>query len=321
MKEVEVSVILLCYNQRNTVGRAIDSVLAQNVNFPIEIVIGDDASSDGTREVCERYALKYPDIIRLLPAAPNKGVVRNYFEALSVCRGRFIADCAGDDYWIGPDTLRHKYDMLSSDPSAVFVHTPWCENSRETVVRPSVKETEQDIMESILAHENPMPVHLSTVLYRAVAARDALSGTPSVVCNPEFGCEDMPLLCALLMRGHALYLDEPSLMYVRKEGSVSNAGVSVREAEFHLKTALATKVLSRYYGVYSSRVRAAVAKKIGYAMACAVACKDRAMRRQILSAVSSGKVPVTFRYRVLKIISATPWGWRLYGLLRSKNQR
>ena len=104
MKNPKVSVIVICYNQRDTISRALDSVLAQE-DCDYEVIIGDDASADGTREVCEEYARRYPGRVRLMPAAPNKGVVDNYFDCFDAARGEYVADCAGDDYWLGTRRL------------------------------------------------------------------------------------------------------------------------------------------------------------------------------------------------------------------------
>ncbi len=88
MTRPDISVIILTYNQQHTVAQAIESVLAQNTpDYCVEIVIGDDGSTDATRDICSGYAARYPERIRLMPEAPNKGVVRNYFDTLEACRG------------------------------------------------------------------------------------------------------------------------------------------------------------------------------------------------------------------------------------------
>ena len=104
---------MICYNQRDTISRALDSVLAQE-DCDYEVIIGDDASADGTREVCEEYARRYPGRVRLMPAAPNKGVVDNYFDCFDAARGEYVADCAGDDYWLGTRRLAEMCGVLDS---------------------------------------------------------------------------------------------------------------------------------------------------------------------------------------------------------------
>lgn len=124
MNNVIVSVVVCTYNQEHTVGRTIESILAQKTEYPFEIIIGEDASpSDNTRAVCEAYAEKYPDIIRLMPKVPNKGVVKNYADCLGECRGKYIAGCAGDDWWHNPDKLQIQVEHLISNDDCVMVYT------------------------------------------------------------------------------------------------------------------------------------------------------------------------------------------------------
>ena len=67
--EDKISVIVTTYNQEDTIGRTLNSILAQKCHLPIEIIIGEDCSTDNTRSVCENYAQRYPHIIRLMPKA------------------------------------------------------------------------------------------------------------------------------------------------------------------------------------------------------------------------------------------------------------
>ena len=92
-----ISVIVITYNQERTIGRTLDSILNQRCHLPLEIIIGEDASIDNTRKICETYAERFPKMVKLMEKAPNKGIVDNYFDCLLTCKGKFIADCAGDD--------------------------------------------------------------------------------------------------------------------------------------------------------------------------------------------------------------------------------
>jgi glycosyltransferase involved in cell wall biosynthesis len=118
-----VSVIVLTYNQEHTIARTLDSILNQERDFPIEIIIGEDASTDNTRKVCEQYLAQYPDIITLSPIAPNKGVVKNHGDCLTMCKGKYLAGCAGDDWWHNPQKLKVQTDFLEKYPEYGVVYT------------------------------------------------------------------------------------------------------------------------------------------------------------------------------------------------------
>jgi glycosyltransferase involved in cell wall biosynthesis len=112
----------MTYNQQATIARTLESIAAQERDFPIEVVIGEDGSTDGTRSVCEEFAARHP-CMRLMPAAPNKGIVRNWLDCLGECCGEYVAACAGDDFWHDPHKLRMQVDFLDANPGYGVVHT------------------------------------------------------------------------------------------------------------------------------------------------------------------------------------------------------
>lgn len=111
-----ISVIIPSYNRADTVGQTIDSIIAQKVNADIEIVIGDDCSTDNAREVLEQYQQKYPDIIRLFLREENMGLGANWAQCVKDCRGEFICNCDNDDFWHNPNKLQLQLDHMHSHP-------------------------------------------------------------------------------------------------------------------------------------------------------------------------------------------------------------
>jgi glycosyltransferase involved in cell wall biosynthesis len=94
------------------IKQALDSFLAQKINCDFEIIISDDFSQDGTRDILYSYWKKYPDIIRPILGKSNIGMIANFIRALSACTGDYIAYCDGDDYWIGTDkSVRREYSV------------------------------------------------------------------------------------------------------------------------------------------------------------------------------------------------------------------
>ena len=262
MTRPDISVIILTYNQQHTVAQAIESVLAQNTpDYCVEIVIGDDGSTDATRDICSGYAARYPERIRLMPEAPNKGVVRNYFDTLEACRGRYIADCAGDDYWIDAHRLQRQASYLDSHPEVVMVHGAWREvNSRgDTLahVEPYGMNGKmqimdgRELMEPLLAHRRPLTLHLSTAVYRAATAADAIAANRKIVINQDFECEDLSLTAALLSRGKVAYMPQEVLAYRVGEPTVSNPRSIARALGFYSATVSCTAELATHYGISS----------------------------------------------------------------------
>jgi len=119
---VRVSVHVSAFNHGAFIGQALDSVLAQDVRFPYEIVIGDDASTDDTRAMAHGYAARFPGQVRLLAHPHNLGIYENDQRILAACRGEYVAWLESDDYWTSPAKLQRQVDLLDAHPdvSACF---------------------------------------------------------------------------------------------------------------------------------------------------------------------------------------------------------
>ena len=118
-----VSINMITYNHEPFIAQAIEGVVMQKTNFRIELVIGEDCSTDSTRKICEDYAIKYPEIIRLLPSEQNLGMSQNGIRTLRECKGKYIALLDGDDYWTDPLKLQKQVDFLEANPDyAICFH-------------------------------------------------------------------------------------------------------------------------------------------------------------------------------------------------------
>lgn len=106
---------MIAYKHEAYIRQAIESVLSQHVDFPIELVIGDDCSPDGTAAICEEIARRDPRV-RLLPRERNLGVMPNFTRTLQACTGEYVAVCEGDDYWTDPSKLAKQVAFLDAHP-------------------------------------------------------------------------------------------------------------------------------------------------------------------------------------------------------------
>ncbi len=113
---MKVSVCMITYNHDKFIAEAIDSVLMQEVNFGYELVIGEDCSTDNTRDIVVDYKNRYLEKIKLLLREKNLGMMQNFVQTLQACQGEYIALCEGDDYWISPHKLQKQVDFLDSHP-------------------------------------------------------------------------------------------------------------------------------------------------------------------------------------------------------------
>jgi glycosyltransferase involved in cell wall biosynthesis len=137
---MKLSVIIPTYNHEPYIAKAINCVLNQRTNFNFEILVGEDESSDQTRNICMEYAMKYPDIIKLFLNDRSKVIYIlgkptgrwNLINLHEQSTGEYIALCEGDDYWTDPLKLQKQIDFLEAqkDCSACFHPVFWIEDGR-----------------------------------------------------------------------------------------------------------------------------------------------------------------------------------------------
>ncbi len=121
-----VSIRCTTYNHEQFIAQALDGFLMQETNFPFEVVVHDDASTDKTAEIIREYERKYPKIIKPIYEKENQyskhdGSLRRIMNA--ACKGKYVAYCEGDDYWISPTKLQKQIDCLERNKQYFFSYT------------------------------------------------------------------------------------------------------------------------------------------------------------------------------------------------------
>ena len=125
-----LSVIVVTYNHAKYIRQCLDGILMQQTIFPFEIILGEDESNDDTREICKEYAARFPQKIKLLLNSRedvlyinNRPTGRaNYIACLNECKGKYIAQCEGDDYWTDPLKLQQQVDFLENNDNYVVCY-------------------------------------------------------------------------------------------------------------------------------------------------------------------------------------------------------
>ncbi len=240
--EPKVSVIVCTYNHEDTVGAALDSILAQRTDFDFEIVVSDDCSADGTADIVRSYAARYPDRVRAIFNAENKGVADNYFDTLYECRGRYIADLAGDDVWTDTGKLARQAALMDSDPSIVLCHGAWCFLHPDgSMSEPSgyAKPASAGVVEAgeavplLLQHRrSEFFIHLCTSMYRRDTAIALTQKYSEFFYGRDLPCEDLQLEVLMAANGRIAYDPAPVLAYRVGHDSVSSPVNMAKNAVF-----------------------------------------------------------------------------------------
>ena len=118
-----VSIICTVFNKEPWLKKTIDSFLAQQTEFAYEIILVDDASSDGSRSIIQDYQANYPNLIRAFYQDENQGISKTWVSICKEARGQYIARCDGDDFWLDPLKLQKQVDLLESKPDCKWSNT------------------------------------------------------------------------------------------------------------------------------------------------------------------------------------------------------
>lgn len=221
--EVMVTICCICYNHEKTLRRALDSFVAQQTDFPYEILIHDDASTDGSQKIIREYQQRYPDLIRVQLETENQYSKSRFFvgKLLASTRAKYVACCETDDYWTDPFKLQMQVDALEAHPECVFsVH-----NTQEvdSVGRPlgskfpPIKLSEGRMSsEEYIRHElfeGKWMFQLSSFLFRhdvlVKYAEIEAVGFPS----KYYKTGDQPLFLFFATEGDAWYIDRDMSCY------------------------------------------------------------------------------------------------------------
>jgi len=160
-----VSICVQTYQHEEYIGQCLDSLLSQKTDFDFEIILGEDGSTDRTREICESFAQKYPDKIRLFKRdLKDKIFIRgrktgrfNFLENLKAARGKYICLCDGDDYWIDNQKLEKQFHFLNENPEIELVFSSYKHQRKDQIcyveeVKDKIYESEEIIAIHYLGH-------------------------------------------------------------------------------------------------------------------------------------------------------------------------
>lgn len=260
--DIKVSVIVLTYNQEHIIGRTIESILAQKTDFIFEIIIGEDASpSDNTRAVCEAYTQKYSNIIRLMPKAPNKGLLKNYMDCVKECRGKYIASCSGDDWWHNPDKLQMQVEFLEANTDYGVVYTDFDMYNEITgnIIKyynrvRHITPPSGNIYKDLLKGNK---IAAGTVMFRKSTFDQCVD--IDMFFNQGFMMEDYPMWLSMAVKTKFKYIDESTFSYSLNQGSASNNGADIEKTKLFeanvmlIKDFFASKYPVEGYSNYMSR--------------------------------------------------------------------
>lgn len=215
---MKASVLMVTYNHGRFIRQAMESVLSQQTDFDYELIVGDDCSTDDTREIVRDYARKYPDRIRAVFWPENVGARRNFGQIYFDSRGEYAATLEGDDYWTCPHKLQRQVEFLEThrDCSMCF-HSAmmvWEDGSHPpTPHHPPGRKALYGLEDALVR----CFVHVSSKVTR----NKLFDEFPDWYWRSPVG--DWPFLVLHAMRGKIGYIDECWSVYRQHGGGVHSS--------------------------------------------------------------------------------------------------
>jgi glycosyltransferase involved in cell wall biosynthesis len=245
-----VSVMMTAYNHEPYIAQAIEGVLSQETDFPIELIVGEDCSTDRTREIVLEYQRRYPEIIRVLLSGKNVGMQENGTRTILAARGKYIAFCEGDDWWHRRDKLQLQIPAFRADNSLVCVAAEFQHISAGGQAIAFKKQSNPAQEPISVEYEDLVTLHVilypCTMVARTDAVRRAMLG--DTLCSDDSQLlGDLPLWLELSQLGRVMCLSETLATYRHTPNSASRQSDPLHRWRFGMSTLdIVYRALERY---------------------------------------------------------------------------
>ncbi len=237
MSDVKLSVVFITYNHERYVERALRSACEQETDFAYEIVVGEDCSTDSTREILKKVAAEYPDRVRLLFRPKNFGrPTLNVYNTTMECRGKYLAYLEGDDMWLDKKKLQKQVDFLDDHPEYIA-----CTHSCVMIDEDSREIKDEDILKVGLLYKwsgrftyndfkksGKWPGHYATLVSRNIYLEDKYDYT--ILYRAHDFVDDALILLFLLIQGDIYRMNElmSAWRYVSKESGTNWNSIALK---------------------------------------------------------------------------------------------
>ena len=228
-----VSVLMIVYNHEPYLAEAIEGIVEQQCDFPFELIIGEDASTDASLQIALEYQRRHPGVIRVLHGGSNIGMNANSRRVRAAARGQFLAWCEGDDYWSDANKLAAQASILLDRADVGAVHTDWVKSrlrnggwevdSAHSVHRlVPLRLLEGDLLETF---HNPLILRTCTLMFRKRIAEQI---DASCFGQRDYDFGDAVTSLFITSYWKVAYLPKVTAVYRVSPGSVLRSGVAAR---------------------------------------------------------------------------------------------
>ncbi len=315
-----VSVLVVTYNQENYISDTLDSIINQVCNFKYEILLGEDCSTDNTRDICIEYSKKYPEKIRLFLNEKNRGFITNYFSLLPEIKGKYVADCGGDDYWTDRNKLSRQIEILEKNENVGMVCSDWAElisrtntvlNNKSGIVKDYYKSEEfgKEFIIKYINGQYPRVV-LASACFRTKWLMDSVKSHPQLFNHDLAVCEDLPITLCMLSKGPVYYMKDELIVYRVLEKSVSHNKRDSYIRGFAWNAFKQTCIIINEFEISYSETAVYFKNKIDDFLYHSFIKKDSDFLSDILAFAKEYKIRLSFKMQLIAFIAKNRF---LYG--------
>lgn len=300
-----VSIKMITYNHAPFIARAIEGVLRQRTNFPFELIIGEDCSTDGTREIVFAYQKRYPDIIRVITSDKNVGMKNNGLRTLKAGKGKYLAFCEGDDHWHHPLKLQKQADHLDTHPECGLVYTNYDVYHVRSgkMIRGYIDHRKWTMPESmsigdIVESRNGMAraIMTLTIMTRRQLCETIIEADPYLHQSDEFLMGDTQLWAEIAARSRVHYLPESTAIHNITDESATRSTDAKRVARFGMSGAKLQLYLCDKYGLPAPVRRKYEEYLLDCSLVLALHTNDRNLADEVRSKKKVFSLKEWFRY-------------------------
>lgn len=214
MNKEKITVIVMTYNHKDYIGKALDSILLQRISVLFNILIHDDCSDDGTYQILLSYQNKYPDKIKIIRQTSRKFEIEGFNmmifnHVVPHINTKYVAYCDGDDYWCDDLKLQKQYDFMESHPDySLCFHCAYQLRSNNDISSKWFIKDEGDIGLSDLINDNSgIPIATSSLFVKSDVFKNFSEW------RKQYSVEDLPLYMTAAMEGKIHRLKDVMCVY------------------------------------------------------------------------------------------------------------
>lgn len=311
-----VSIIVCTYNQEDTIGRCLDAILSQDSPWPFEIIIGEDCSIDNTRYVCENYVKRYPDIVRLMSKAPNKGILQNYFDCVRAAKGKFIMECGGDDVWM-PGRIKTCLEIMEAHEDVGMIITPYITKDESTGIQHPLNPTPwhegvysgEELTYQFAGFIQCSPG--SSAMTRLSMLKEAMEQWPQFFSGREFLMEDMQITATMGIMGKMYYHEKPTYYYYVGDKNTSTGADEMKTLRFDKNALKMLVCLTNAIPLDKECVLPAMKHRLNAVLMHCFRLNDKEQRDAILKQAKEWGIPVTGKTKYTILLTSNPVTWSI----------